>query len=286
MSLLEVKNLTFEYGTGKFRNLALDDVSFSLEKGEILSIIGHTGSGKSTLVQTLNGLLKPKSGTVCLDGENIFSSTELLKKARFRVGLVFQYPEYQLFEESVFKDISFGPKNMGLDIEEIDRRVFEASSFVGLRSELLGKSPFELSGGEKRRTAIAGILAMEPEILILDEPTAGLDPGSGRNLIENLIKLRDKNGTTIIIVSHSMENTAKISDKIMVMNAGKCEMFGTPKEIFSQEERLSELSLGIPQITRIMKSLKQRGCAVRDDILTVNEAFVELISLLSRRENL
>lgn len=286
MSLLEVKNLTFEYGTGKFRNLALDDVSFSLEKGEILSIIGHTGSGKSTLVQTLNGLLKPKSGTVCLDGENIFSSTELLKKARFRVGLVFQYPEYQLFEESVFKDISFGPKNMRLDNEEIGRRVFEASSFVGLRSELLGKSPFELSGGEKRRTAIAGILAMEPEILILDEPTAGLDPGSGRNLIENLIKLRDKNGTTIIIVSHSMENTAKISDKIMVMNAGKCEMFGTPKEIFSQEERLSELSLGIPQITRIMKSLKQRGCAVRDDILTVNEAFVELISLLSRRENL
>lgn len=175
---------------------------------------------------------------------------------------------------------------MGLDNEEIGRRVFEASSFVGLRSELLGKSPFELSGGEKRRTAIAGILAMEPEILILDEPTAGLDPGSGRNLIENLIKLRDKNGTTIIIVSHSMENTAKISDKIMVMNAGKCEMFGTPKEIFSQEERLSELSLGIPQITRIMKSLKQRGCAVRDDILTVNEAFVELISLLSRRENL
>lgn len=286
MSLLEVKNLTFEYGTGKFRNLALDDVSFSLEKGEILSIIGHTGSGKSTLVQTLNGLLKPKSGTVCLDGENIFSSTELLKKARFRVGLVFQYPEYQLFEESVFKDISFGPKNIGLDNEEIGRRVFEASSFVGLRSELLGKSPFELSGGEKRRTAIAGILAMEPEILILDEPTAGLDPGSGRNLIENLIKLRDKNGTTIIIVSHSMENTAKISDKIMVMNAGKCEMFGTPKEIFSQEERLSELSLGIPQITRIMKSLKQRGCAVRDDILTVNEVFVELISLLSRRENL
>ena len=243
MSLLEVKNLTFEYGTGKFRNLALDDVSFSLEKGEILSIIGHTGSGKSTLVQTLNGLLKPKSGTVCLDGENIFSSTDLLKKARFRVGLVFQYPEYQLFEESVFKDISFGPKNMGLDNEEIGRRVFEASSFVGLRSELLGKSPFELSGGEKRRTAIAGILAMEPEILILDEPTAGLDPGSGRNLIENLIKLRDKNGTTIIIVSHSMENTAKISDKIMVMNVGKCEMFGTPKEIFSQEERLSELSL-------------------------------------------
>ena len=254
MSLLEVKNLTFEYGTGKFRNLALDDVSFSLEKGEILSIIGHTGSGKSTLVQTLNGLLKPKSGTVCLDGENIFSSTDLLKKARFRVGLVFQYPEYQLFEESVFKDISFGPKNMGLDNEEIGRRVFEASSFVGLRSELLGKSPFELSGGEKRRTAIAGILAMEPEILILDEPTAGLDPGSGR--------------------------------KIMVMNVGKCEMFGTPKEIFSQEERLSELSLGIPQITRIMKSLKQRGCTVRDDILTVNEAFVELISLLSRRENL
>lgn len=286
MSLLEVKNLTFEYGTGKFRNLALNDVSFSLEKGEILSIIGHTGSGKSTLVQTLNGLLKPKSGTVCLDGENIFSSSELLRKARFRVGLVFQYPEYQLFEESVFKDISFGPKNMGFDKIEIDKRVFEASNFVGLHSELLDKSPFELSGGEKRRAAIAGILAMKPEILILDEPTAGLDPGSGRSLIENLIKLRYKKGTTIIIVSHSMENTAKISDKIMVMNGGKCEMFGTPKEIFSQEERLLELSLGIPQITYIMKRLKKKGCAVRDDILTVDEAVVELVSLLSKGENL
>lgn len=286
MSLLEVKNLTFEYGTGKFRNLALNDVSFSLEKGEILSIIGHTGSGKSTLVQTLNGLLKPKSGTVCLDGENIFSSSELLRKARFRVGLVFQYPEYQLFEESVFKDISFGPKNMGFDKSEIDKRVFEASNFVGLHSELLDKSPFELSGGEKRRAAIAGILAMKPEILILDEPTAGLDPGSGRSLIENLIKLRYKKGTTIIIVSHSMENTAKISDKIMVMNGGKCEMFGTPKEIFSQEERLLELSLGIPQITYIMKRLKKKGCAVRDDILTVDEAVVELVSLLSKGENL
>lgn len=286
MSLLEVKNLTFEYGTGKFGNLALNDVSFSLEKGEILSIIGHTGSGKSTLVQTLNGLLKPKSGTVCLDGENIFSSSELLRKARFRVGLVFQYPEYQLFEESVFKDISFGPKNMGFDKSEIDKRVFDASNFVGLHSELLDKSPFELSGGEKRRAAIAGILAMKPEILILDEPTAGLDPGSGRSLIENLIKLRYKKGTTIIIVSHSMENTAKISDKIMVMNGGKCEMFGTPKEIFSQEERLLELSLGIPQITYIMKRLKKKGCAVRDDILTVDEAVVELVSLLSKGENL
>ncbi len=286
MSLLEVKNLTFEYGTGKFRNLALNDVSFSLEKGEILSIIGHTGSGKSTLVQTLNGLLKPKSGTVYLDGENIFSSSELLRKVRFRVGLVFQYPEYQLFEESVFKDISFGPKNMGFDKSDIGKRVFEASNFVGLHSELLDKSPFELSGGEKRRAAIAGILAMKPEILILDEPTAGLDPGSGRSLIENLIKLRYEKGTTIIIVSHSMENTAKISDKIMVMNGGKCEMFGTPKEIFSQEERLLELSLGIPQITHIMKRLKKKGCAVRDDILTVDEAVVELVSLLSKGENL
>lgn len=282
MSLLEVKNLTFEYGTGKFKNTALSDVSFSLEKGEILSIIGHTGSGKSTLVQTLNGLLKPKSGTVCLDGENIFSSPEILRKTRFRVGLVFQYPEYQLFEETVFKDISFGPKNMGLDKNEIDRRVFEAASFVGLRGELLDKSPFELSGGEKRRTAIAGILAMEPEILILDEPTAGLDPGSGRNLMENLIKLRDEKGTTMLIVSHSMEDTARISDKIMVMSVGKCKMLGTPREIFSQEEKLSELSLGIPQITRIMKRLKQKGCAVRDDVLTVDGAVGELMSLLSK----
>ena len=282
-----VKNLTHIYNEGMpFSSKALDNISFEIKDRDFVGLIGHTGSGKSTLIQHFNGLEKCTEGTVYFDGKDISEKDFDLKQLRRRVGLVFQYPEYQLFEESVFKDISFGPKNMGLDNEEIGRRVFEASSFVGLRSELLDKSPFELSGGEKRRTAIAGILAMEPEILILDEPTAGLDPGSGRNLIENLIKLRDKNGTTIIIVSHSMENTAKISDKIMVMNAGKCKMFGTPKEIFSQEERLSELSLGIPQITRIMKSLKQRDCAVRDDILTVNEAFVELISLLSRRENL
>lgn len=282
MSLLEVKNLTFEYGTGKFRNPVLNNVSFTLERGDILSIIGHTGSGKSTLVQNLNGLLKPKSGSVLLDGENIFSNSELLRKARFSIGLVFQYPEYQLFEETVFKDISFGPKNMGLDKTEIDRRVFEAINFVGLRSELLNKSPFELSGGEKRRVAIAGILAMNPKILILDEPTAGLDPGSGRRLLENLIKLRAKNGTSIIIVSHSMEDTAQISDKIIVMDSGKSVMFGTPKEIFSQEEKLLELSLDIPQITRIMKQLKQNNFPVHDNILTVDEAVSELISVISR----
>lgn len=282
MSLLEVKNLTFEYGTGKFKNTAINNVSFSLEKGEILSIIGHTGSGKSTLAQTLNGLLKPKSGEVCLDGENIFANSELLRKARFRVGLVFQYPEYQLFEETVFKDISFGPKNMRLDRDEIDRRVFDASRFVGLCAELLNKSPFELSGGEKKRVAIAGVLAMEPEILILDEPTAGLDPGSGMSLIENLIKLRDEKGTTIIIVSHNMEDTARISDKIMVMSKGENLMFGTPKEIFSQDKRLSELSLDIPQISRIMKKLKQNGYAVCDDIFTVDDAVDELIGLLSK----
>lgn len=284
MSLLEVKNLIYEYGTGKYKNRALDNISFSLKQGEILSIIGHTGSGKSTLVQTLNGLLKPKSGTVLLDGEDIFKSIHLLRKARFKVGLVFQYPEYQLFEETVFKDISFGPRNMGLSESEIEKRVMFAAKFVGLHNELLQKSPFDLSGGEKRRAAIAGIIAMEPKILILDEPAAGLDPGSGKCLLDNLTELRNTKGTTIVIVSHSMEDAARVSDKIMVMSHGKCVMFGNPKEVFAQDKKLSELSLGIPQITRIMKKLKSSGCDIRDDVLTVDEAVAEIISVLSRGE--
>lgn len=282
MSLLEVKNLVYEYGTGKYKKRAVDDVSFSVERGEIISIIGHTGSGKSTLVQNLNGLLKPLSGEVRLDGENIFDNPSLLKGVRFRVGLVFQYPEYQLFEESVYKDISFGPRNMRLADDEIRKRVLSAAEFVGLRNELLQKSPFELSGGEKRRTAIAGILAMKPEILILDEPTAGLDPGSGRLLLDNLIQLRSTMGTTVIIVSHSMEDAARISDKIMIMSDGKCVTYGTPREVFADDKRLTELSLGVPQITKIMKKLKSHGCNVRDNILTVDEAVSEILSLTSR----
>ncbi len=284
MSILEVKNLVFEYGTGKYKNRALDDVSFLLEKGEILSIIGHTGSGKSTLVQTLNGLLKPKSGEVLFNGDNIFKNNLLLHQIKFKVGLVFQYPEYQLFEETVFKDISFGPHNMGLSECEIKKRVMFAAEFVGLRNDLLQKSPFDLSGGERRRAAIAGIIAMKPEILILDEPTAGLDPGSGRRLLDNLIRLRKMNKTTIIIVSHSMEEAARISDKIMVMDHSKCAMFGTPKDVFSEDKRLTELSLELPQITRIMKMLKSRGCDIRDDILTVDEAVSEILRVIARGE--
>ncbi len=281
MSILEVKNLVYEYGTGKYKTRALDDVSFSLEKGEILTIIGHTGSGKSTLAKTLNGLLKPKSGEVLLNGENIFKDPKLLSQARFKVGLVFQYPEYQLFEETVFKDISFGPQRMGLSADEVKQRVLFATKFVGLSNGLLHKSPFDLSGGEKRRAAIAGIIAMKPEILILDEPAAGLDPGSGKSLLDNLIRLRDLFGTTIIIISHSMEDAARISDKIMVMSHSKRVMLGTPGEVFSEGEKLSELSLELPQITRIMKALRSKGCNIRDDILTVDEAVLEILSLLS-----
>ena len=287
--LIEVKNIFYKYpadeeDTENKQTDVLRGVSLDVGEGEFIAILGHNGSGKSTLARMLNGLILPDNGTVLVDGMDT-ADDEHIFDIRSRVGLVLQNPDNQLVTSIVEEDVAFAPENLGIKPKEIRKRVDEALKAVDMY-EHRRSAVHKLSGGQKQRVAIAGILAMEPEILILDEPTAGLDPGSGRNLIENLIKLRDKNGTTIIIVSHSMENTAKISDKIMVMNAGKCEMFGTPKEIFSQEERLSELSLGIPQITRIMKSLKQRGCAVRDDILTVNEAFVELISLLSRRENL
>ena len=287
--LIEVKNIFYKYpadeeDTENKQTDVLRGVSLDVGEGEFIAILGHNGSGKSTLARMLNGLILPDNGTVLVDGMDT-ADDEHIFDIRSRVGLVLQNPDNQLVTSIVEEDVAFAPENLGIKPKEIRRRVDEALRAVDMY-EHRRSAVHKLSGGQKQRVAIAGILAMEPEILILDEPTAGLDPGSGRNLIENLIKLRDKNGTTIIIVSHSMENTAKISDKIMVMNVGKCEMFGTPKEIFSQEERLSELSLGIPQITRIMKSLKQRGCAVRDDILTVNEAFVELISLLSRRENL
>lgn len=282
MSLLEVKDLIYEYGTGKSKNRAVDNISFSLEYGEILSIIGHTGSGKSTLVQNLNGLLKPKSGSVLLNGNNIFNNPSSLREARFKIGLIFQYPEHQLFEETVYKDISFGPRNMGLNESEINQRVLMSAEFVGLKKELLQKSPFELSGGEKRQAAIAGILAMKPEILILDEPTAGLDPGSRKRLLDNLILLRKTNNTAIIIVSHNMEDTAAISDKVMVMSEGKAVMFGTPRDVFYDDKRLLELSLEIPQITKIIKHLKLNGCNIREDIFTVDEAVSEILHLLTR----
>lgn len=281
MPILETKNLSYVYSDGTpFRVTAINNVNISIEKGEFVGIIGHTGSGKSTLVQHLNGLLTPSSGEVLLDGKNINESKITRRQARFKVGLCFQYPEYQLFESTVYKDISFGPKNMGLSEDEIDNRVKKAADFVGLKPDMLNKSPFDLSGGEKRRVAIAGVMAMEPEILILDEPSAGLDP-RGRDMIAEMISsYRKTTGSTVIIVSHSMEEVAKSADKVLVMNKSEVEMFGTVNEVFSKVERLADIGLNVPQLTQIFLNLKHNGLAVRTDIYTIKNAEVELLRLL------
>ena len=281
MPILETKNLSYVYSDGTpFRVTAINNVNISIEKGEFFGIIGHTGSGKSTLVQHLNGLLTPSSGEVLLDGKNINESKITRRQARFKVGLCFQYPEYQLFESTVYKDISFGPKNMGLSEDEIDNRVKKAADFVGLKPDMLNKSPFDLSGGEKRRVAIAGVMAMEPEILILDEPSAGLDP-RGRDMIAEMISsYRKTTGSTVIIVSHSMEDVAKSADKVLVMNKSEVEMFGTVNEVFSKVERLADIGLNVPQLTQIFLNLKHNGMAVRTDIYTIKNAEVELLRLL------
>ena len=281
MPILETKNLSYVYSDGTpFRVTAINNVNISIEKGEFVGIIGHTGSGKSTLVQHLNGLLTPSSGEVLLDGKNINESKITRRQARFKVGLCFQYPEYQLFESTVYKDISFGPKNMELSEDEIDNRVKKAADFVGLKPDMLNKSPFDLSGGEKRRVAIAGVMAMEPEILILDEPSAGLDP-RGRDMIAEMISsYRKTTGSTVIIVSHSMEDVAKSADKVLVMNKSEVEMFGTVNEVFSKVERLADIGLNVPQLTQIFLNLKHNGMAVRTDIYTIKNAEVELLRLL------
>lgn len=272
MPILETKNLSYVYSDGTpFRVTAINNVNISIEKGEFVGIIGHTGSGKSTLVQHLNGLLTPSSGEVLLDGKNINESKITRRQARFKVGLCFQYPEYQLFESTVYKDISFGPKNMELSEDEIDNRVKKAADFVGLKPDMLNKSPFDLSGGEKRRVAIAGVMAMEPEILILDEPSAGLDP-RGRDMIAEMISsYRKTTGSTVIIVSHSMEDVAKSADKVLVMNKSEVEMFGTVNEVFSKVERLADIGLNVPQLTQIFLNLKHNGMAVRTDIYTIKK---------------
>ncbi len=281
MPILETKNLSYVYSDGTpFRVTAIDNINISIEKGEFVGIIGHTGSGKSTLVQHLNGLLTPTSGEVLLDGKNINESKVTRRQARFKVGLCFQYPEYQLFESTVYKDISFGPKNMGLSEEDVDSHVKKAAEFVGLKPDMLNKSPFDLSGGEKRRVAIAGVMAMEPEILILDEPSAGLDP-RGRDMIADMISsYRKTTGSTVIIVSHSMEDVAKSADKVLVMNKSKVEMFGTVNEVFSKVERLAEIGLNVPQLTQIFLNLKHNGIDIRTDIYTIESAEAELLRLL------
>ena len=284
MSHLETKNLTYVYGEGTpFKITALDNVNIDIPKGEFVAIIGHTGSGKSTLVQHLNGLLKPTDGTILLDGENIWKSKSKIFDTRFRVGLCFQYPEYQLFEETVYKDIAFGPTNMGLSKAEIDERVRNAAKYVGIPDEMLGKSPFDLSGGEKRRVAIAGVISMEPEILILDEPTSGLDP-MGREHILSLIKnYREKTGKTVIIVSHSMDDVARFATKVIVMNSSKVEMSGTVDEVFERATRLREIGLSVPQITEIFIKLREKGYDVSEKIYTVEQGYLELKKLFEGR---
>lgn len=277
--ILEIKNLTYIYSAGTpFEHTALDNISFQVNRGEFIGIIGHTGSGKSTLMQQLNGLLKPTAGTVMLDGKDIWSDKKLTRQARFRVGLVFQYPEYQLFEETVYQDIAFGPRNMGLDEKEIDRRVREAAGFVGLSEQQLSVSPFDLSGGQKRRVAIAGVIAMEPEVLILDEPTAGLDPVGRADILGNIQSYRKAKNATIMMVSHSMEDVARLTDRLLVLNGSKLAMQGSPVEVFAHAEQLKQMGLSIPQVTQIFLHLRDLGLKV-DNVYTIDQAIKVLKQL-------
>lgn len=278
MSLLETRDLTYVYGEGTpFRVTALDGVNINIERGEIIAVIGHTGSGKSTLIQHLNALLQPTSGTVLFDGGNINKDKKTAYSIRFKVGLCFQYPEYQLFESTVYKDISFGPLNMKLPKEEIDKRVAAAMSFVGLPSSYLNKSPFDLSGGEKRRVAIAGILAMDPEVLILDEPTAGLDPRGKEQIKRLIIDYRNKTGKTVIVVSHSMEDVAELASRILVVNHGKIAMAGTVDEIFSRADEIISMGLNVPQVTEIFAKLRKAGIDLPDGVYTPQKAVEALV---------
>ena len=277
--ILEIKNLSHLYSAGTpFEHKALDEVSFSVERGEFIGIIGHTGSGKSTLMQHMNGLLKPTSGEILLDGGDIWKDKKTVRQARFRVGLVFQYPEYQLFEETVYKDIAFGPKNMGLKAEEVDRRVREAAGFVGLTEAQLKVSPFDLSGGQKRRVAIAGVIAMEPEVLILDEPTAGLDPVGREEILENIQAYRRAKNATIMMVSHSMSDVARLTDRLLVMNGSRLAMDGTPNEVFRRASELVEMGLDIPEVTRVFLRLQEMGLPV-EPVYSIEQAVAALKKL-------
>ncbi|MBQ8396055.1 MAG: energy-coupling factor transporter ATPase [Oscillospiraceae bacterium] len=284
MAIIKTENLSYVYGEGTpFRKVAIDNINLEIEEGELVGIIGHTGSGKSTLIQHFNGLLKPTSGKVYIDGEELFADKSHLRDIRFKVGLVFQYPEYQLFEETVYKDIAFGPKNMGLDEAEIDRRVRETAALVGLKPEVLDKSPFDLSGGQKRRVAIAGVMAMEPKVLILDEPTAGLDP-HGRDRILGLIKeYHREKGNTVMLVSHSMEDVAKTVSKILVMNDSSVFMYDTPERVFAHSEELRKMGLTVPQITRVFDRLKEMGIDVSDEVYSVKYAKELILKMLGKK---
>lgn len=283
VAILETKNLTYEYGAGTpFAKTAVQNVSISLEQGEFLGVIGHTGSGKSTLIQLLNGLLKPTSGQVLLHGKDIWAEPKKIRAVRFQVGMVFQYPEYQLFEETVLKDIMFGPKNMGLSDDEAGERALNAARFTGLKSELLDKSPFELSGGEKRRAAIAGVIAMDPDVLILDEPTAGLDPRGRDVLLSQISDYHKERHNTILLVSHSMEDIGRTADRLLVMNKGHAEMLDETRAVFSHGEELAKMGLRVPQVTAILQALARSGIAVDPATLTVEEAVRQLLPMLKK----
>ena len=287
LAILETKELVYRYSPGTpFEKTAVDRVSIQVEKGEFLGVIGHTGSGKSTLIQMLNGLLRPTSGQVLLDGKDIWAEPKKIRQVRFKVGMVFQYPEYQLFEETVLKDIMFGPKNKGLSDQEAEERAREAAHFTGLKAELLEKSPFELSGGEKRRAAIAGVIAMDPDVLILDEPTAGLDPRGRDVLLAQITQYHKTRGNTVLLVSHSMEDIGRTADRILVMNRSHAAMLGATKEVFARGPELEAMGLRVPQITKILQELKKMGLPVDESTLTVDDALHQLIPILKRKEEL
>jgi len=273
LAIIKTEDLTYVYSAGTpFQKTAVDSVNLEIEQGELVGIIGHTGSGKSTLIQHLNGLLKPTTGKIYIDGQDIWADKQTTINTRFKVGLVFQYPEYQIFEETVYKDIAFGPKNMKLPEDEIDRRIKETARLVGLKEETLSKSPFELSGGQKRRVAIAGVMAMEPQVLILDEPTAGLDPKGRDKILGRIKEYHQEKNTTVLLVSHSMEDVAKLATKILVMNKSKVFCYDEPPAVFSRADEITAMGLDVPQITKVFNTLKQKGYKIADDVYTVEYA--------------
>lgn len=283
MTILEAEQLCHAYDSGlASEKAAVQNVSLKVEKGELVGVIGHTGSGKSTLIQHFNGLLRPTAGRVLLDGRDIWENPKEIRQVRFRVGLVFQYPEYQLFEETVRRDIAFGPRNMGLSEEEIDTRVREAAAFVGLSEDMLELSPFDLSGGEKRRVAVAGVMAMRPEVLILDEPTAGLDPYGRDMLLEQIEAYRRECGTTVLLVSHRMEDVARVADRVLVMDHGRVAMYDETAAVFSRADELAAIGLDIPAVTRVFMGLRAHGVSVGENVYTTEQAVQRLLPLLKK----
>lgn len=284
MAAIELEGVTYRYGIGTpFEKTAVDHVNLKIERGEFLGIIGHTGSGKSTLIQHLNGLLKPTEGTVRLDGTDIWADPKNMRQVRFQVGLVFQYPEYQIFEETVEKDIAFGPRNMGLSEAEVTERVRETAEIIGLSPELLGRSPFLLSGGQKRRVAIAGVMAMRPKVLILDEPTAGLDPKGREEILSEIKRFQDHTGSTILLVSHSMEDIARHAKRILVMNAGRVFCCDTVAKVFSRSAELQQIGLAVPQVTRVCDMLREKGLPLSPDVYTIAQAKEQILALYRRK---